>query len=313
MKASRSLSTQEVAEMLHVSRSTIYDLIRRGELHSYRIGRKVRFTQDDVDAYIARARHEQKVRPVQRVELESTLLNPEPPALGRLILSGQDVLLDILANHLAQRGVGAERCYLNSFEGLLSLYQSRVDVAACHLFDAETETFNIPYVQKLMPYVPAALVNLSYRPVGFYVAAGNPKGITGWEDLRRGDLAILNRAPGSSPRILLDGQLRRLGIDARSVRGYQTEMKNHLTMAAAIAAGEADLAVGTERVSRQIDGLDFLPLLEERVDLAVRREYLESPAGAAMLETLSSRDFRREVRRISGNDCRDLGRIVWEG
>ncbi len=313
MKASRSLSTQEVAEMLHVSRSTIYDLIRRGELHSYRIGRKVRFTQDDVDAYIARARHEQKVRPVQRVELESTLLNPEPPALGRLILSGQDVLLDILANHLAQRGVGAERCYLNSFEGLLSLYQSRVDVAACHLFDAETETFNSPYVQKLMPYVPAALVNLSYRPVGFYVAAGNPKGITGWEDLRRGDLAILNRAPGSSPRILLDGQLRRMGIDARSVRGYQTEMKNHLTMAAAIAAGEADLAVGTERVSRQIDGLDFLPLLEERVDLAVRREYLESPAGAAMLETLSSRDFRREVRRISGNDCRDLGRIVWEG
>ena len=34
---SRSLSTLEVAEMLHVSRSTIYDLIRRGELHSYRM------------------------------------------------------------------------------------------------------------------------------------------------------------------------------------------------------------------------------------------------------------------------------------
>jgi putative molybdopterin biosynthesis protein len=311
--ASRSLSTQEVADMLHVSRSTIYDLIRRGELHSYRIGRKVRFTQDDVDAYIARARHEHKVRPVQRVELESTLLNPEPPALGRLILSGQDVLLDLLANHLAQAGVGAERCYLNSFEGLLSLYQGRVDTAACHLYDTETNSYNVPFVRKLMPYIPAVLVNLSYRAVGFYVADGNPKGISGWVDLRRDDLSILNRAPGSSPRILLDGQLRLLGISPNNVRGYETEMKNHLTMAAAIAAGEADLAVGTERVSRQIEGLDFLPLMQERVDLVLRRDFLDTPAGAALLETLASHAFRRELRNISGNDYRDLGKIVWEG
>ena len=50
MARNQSLSTQEVAEILHVSKSTIYDLIRRGEIHSYKIGRKVRFTQDDVDA-----------------------------------------------------------------------------------------------------------------------------------------------------------------------------------------------------------------------------------------------------------------------
>ena len=61
MAQNRSISSQEVAEILHVSRSTIYELIRRGEINSYRIGRKVRFTQDDVDAYIARSRHEQSV------------------------------------------------------------------------------------------------------------------------------------------------------------------------------------------------------------------------------------------------------------
>ena len=52
MAQNKSLSTQEVADILHVSKSTIYDLIRKGEIHSYKIGRKVRFTQDDVDAYI---------------------------------------------------------------------------------------------------------------------------------------------------------------------------------------------------------------------------------------------------------------------
>ena len=170
-----------------------------------------------------------------------------------------------------------------------------------------------PSTFRLSKSVPVALVNLSYRTVGFYVASGNPKEITGWDDLRRADLSILNRAPGSSPRILLDGQLRAMGIDARHVRGYEIEMQNHLTMAAAVAGGEADLAVGTERVSRQIDGIDFIPLMTERLDLAVRREVLETPAGEALLQALRSRDFRTEIRHVSGNDCRDLGRIVWEG
>ena len=52
MAQNQSLSTQEVADILHVCKSTIYDLIRKGEIHSYKIGRKVRFTQEDVDAIL---------------------------------------------------------------------------------------------------------------------------------------------------------------------------------------------------------------------------------------------------------------------
>lgn len=47
MAPNKSLSTLEVAEILHVSKSTIYELIRRGDINSYKVGRKVRFTQDD--------------------------------------------------------------------------------------------------------------------------------------------------------------------------------------------------------------------------------------------------------------------------
>ena len=80
MASNKSLSTLEVAEILHVSKSTIYELIRRGEINSYKVGRKIRFTQDDVDAYIARSRHEQSVQPVRRVEINSTLLRPADKA-----------------------------------------------------------------------------------------------------------------------------------------------------------------------------------------------------------------------------------------
>lgn len=312
MSANKSLSTLEVAELLHVSKSTIYELIRRGEINSYKVGRKVRFTQDDVDAYIARARHERSMQPVRRSEIGSALLDPEQPKGGRVLISGQDVVLDLLSNYLVQHGVAAERCYLNSFEGLLALYEGKVDAAACHLYDTEEKSFNTPFVKKLLPGVPALLINLSYRSVGLYVAAGNPKEISGWRDLARRDIAILNRGVGSSARILLDGQLRRMSLDAREIRGYDREMKSHLTMAAAIAEGEADLAIGTERISRQIDGLDFIPLLEERFDLVVRKSFLEDEAGGKLLSILRSAPFKKELRQFSGNDYRDMGKIIAE-
>ena len=312
MSQNKSLSTQEVAQILHVSKSTIYELIRRGEINSYKIGRKVRFTQDDVDAYIARSRHEQSVQPVKRTELKSELLNPKQEEDGAITISGQDVVLDILASFLHQRDVSARRVYLNSFEGLLALYEGRVDAAACHLYDAEEKSFNAPFVKKLLPGIPTVLINISYRTQGFYVASGNPKEIRGWRDLARRDISILNRRPGSSARVLLDGQLHRMGLDKRMVAGYEREMKSHLTMAAAIAAGEADLAVGTERISRQIEGLDFIPLLQERFDLAMHREFLETDEGETLLEILRSEAFRKEIQPFSGNDYRDLGKIAAE-
>ena len=307
MAQNKSLSTQEVAEILHVSKSTIYELIRRGEINSYRVGRKVRFTQDDVDAYIARSRHEQSVQPVRRVEISSELLSPAAASERPFVISGQDVVLDILSNYLHQSGMTADRCYLSSFEGLLALYEG-----ACHLYDAEEKSFNAPFVKKLLPGVPAVLINISYRTQGFYVAAGNPKEIRGWRDLARRDISILNRRVGSSARILLDGQLMRMDLDPRQIKGYEREMKSHLTMAAAIADGEADLAIGTERISRQIEGLDFIPLLEERYDLVLRRDGLKTPAGEAILEILRSAAFKKEISHFTGNSYRDLGKIVAE-
>ena len=308
MAQNKSLSTQEVADILHVSKSTIYDLIRRGEIHSYKIGRKVRFTQDDVDAYIARSRHEHSTRPVKKIDTHSTLLTPPEQEEPDLIISGQDVVLDILANFLQQEGVNAARSYLSSFEGLLSMYQGKVQVVACHLHDGERS--NVSFVRSLMPGVPAVLVNLSLRSQGFYVQKGNPKSISGWEDLRRNDVSILNRRPGSSARILLDVHLKKLGIPASRVKGYDKIMKSHLTMAAAVAAGEADLAIGTERVSRQMEGIDFVELLKERFDLVIRKDMLESKPMQVLLRILNSDAFRQEIAHLSGNDYRDLGRII---
>ena len=310
MKQNKSLSTQEVADILHVSKSTIYDLIRKGEIHSYKIGRKVRFTQDDVDAYIARSRHEHSTMPIKKVDTHSTLLTPDISTEPDLILAGQDVVLDILANYLQELGINTVRTYLSSFEGLLSLYQDNIQVAACHLYDGNEH--NVPFVRSLMPGVPAVLINISYRTQGFYVQKGNPKKITGWGDLGREDISVLNRRPGSSARILLDIHMKKLGISSSKVNGYGKVMKSHLTMAAAIASGEADAAIGTERISRQMEDIDFIPLLEERYDLVIKKQMLETAQVQKLLQVLKDPVFQKEVARFSGNDYRDMGKIIAE-
>jgi len=111
---------------------------------------------------------------------------------------------------------------------------------------------------------------------------------------------------------LLDTQLKRMGISAAAVKGYDKIMRSHLTMAAAIAEGEADLAIGTERISRQIAGIDFIHLMEERFDLVIKKDMLETPAVKKLLNILNSPSFSKEIAHFSGNDYRDLGRIIAE-
>lgn len=310
MAENQALSTQEVADILHVSKSTIYDLIRKGEIHSYKIGRKVRFTQEDVNAYINRSRHKQYIPPVQKLDTHSELLSPNVNVSPDLIISGQDVILDMLADFLRQREIAVGRTHLSSFEGLLSLYEGNVHVSACHLYDGDD--YNSSFVKSLMPGIPAVLVNISYRTQGFYIRKGNPKQICGWEDLGRSDVSILNRRPGSSARILLDTQLKKHGISASGVCGYDRLVKSNLTAASLVADDEADLAIGTERVAGQVDGITFIPLQKERYDLVLKKDILDTVEVRMMLEVLRSEAFRAEVSIFSGNDFRDLGKIIGE-
>lgn len=312
MDQKRSLTAVEVAKQLNVSKNTVYEIIRRGEINSYRVGRKIRFTQEDVDDYIARFRHEKQTAPVSGIAVQSSLLNLSLKKEQEFIISGQDVILDILSNFLRQYGVHALRAYVGSFESLLSLYQGNVHAATSHLWDGDRDTYNTPYVRRLMPGTHAVIVNLSYRMQGFYVQKGNPKNIRDWQDLRRKEIRMLNRRKGSASRILLDEKLMKLGIDFSEITGYTDEIGSHLTLAKAVADGAADVGLGTQRIVRQLDNLEFVPLQEERYDLIIKKEHLDSFQVSTMLQILSSDEFRSELEGVTGNDYRDLGKIIEE-
>lgn len=49
----RLLTADEVAELLRLPVSTVYDLARTGRLPHLRIGRALRFSQSDLEAHLA--------------------------------------------------------------------------------------------------------------------------------------------------------------------------------------------------------------------------------------------------------------------
>ncbi|AOY76598.1 substrate-binding domain-containing protein [Clostridium formicaceticum] len=321
MKEDRSLTPQEVADILQIAKNTVYELIKRGEMNAYRVGRKVRIDPKDVEDYKNRTKSQKDSSINNPSLIQPTLSKPSSllcdeasyPSRG-FVISGQDALLDILSRYLQvhPEGTHALRSYVGSYNGLYALYQGKVQLATAHLWDGETNQYNISYVKKMLPGTPAVIIHLACRMQGFYVAKGNPKNITGWEDLRRSDVTIINREKGSGTRVLLDEHLKLMGIDRQRIKGYNRESSSHLAVASTVARGGADLALGNEKTGLQVHEVDFIPLQQERYELVARKEDIGQPPFRAVLEILNSQDFKMELSGIGGYDLKETGDIIAE-
>lgn len=320
MVENTALTPIEVAEILKISKNTVYELIKRGELNSYRVGKKVRVDLIDVEEYKNSTKNnksktnESSYKSASLIENRNTAISYEVPQNNGFVICGQDVLLDILSRHLEHHpnGTQALRSYVGSYNGLYSLYHGNAQIATAHLWDGETGEYNISYVKRLLPGTPALIVHLVSRQQGFYVQKGNPKNIRGWEDLKRSDITIINREKGSGTRILLDEYLKKLHIDTSNVKGYERECFSHLAVASAVARGSADVALGNEKNGLQVENVDFLPLQKERYELVIKKEDLKKPQFQAILEIINSEEFKIEIEGIGGYDLLELGKVVAE-
>lgn len=311
MDERNALSTQEVADMLHVSKSTIYDLIKKGEICSYKVGRKVRFTEEDVREYISHSKNNQSAISSSSDALGFNLSRNDMKTDG-FIICGQDLILDVLSNYMRLHDVPALRAYIGSYDSLVSLYRKKINVASAHLWDSDTNSYNIPYVRRLLPGIPTVIVHLTCRMQGLYVAKGNPKGITTWADFRREDIAMINREKGAGSRVLLDEHLRLLKIHGSSIKGYENETQSHLAVASAVSSGKADVAVGNEKIARQVDNIEFIPLQKERYDLVIRKEDFHTIEIETLLKIIRSEAFKNEFGHIGGYDTSEIGKVVAE-
>lgn len=307
-KSEPIFSSKEVAERLHVSKSTLHELVKRGDIGAYRVGRNLRFSEEDVEDYLNRAKNRRN-SVIKKVFAEKNMVISESRINEEMIIGGQDLILDVLSSYLRLNGAPALRIYAGSFECLLALYQGTIQVASAHLWDAVSDSYNLPFVRYLLPGIPTTVIHLVNRVQGLYVAKGNPKGINSWADLARDDVTVINREKGSGSRVLLDGHLSRLSIDTDKINGYENETASHLTVASAVSSGLADVGVGMAKIARQVQNIDFIPMQTESYDLVVRTAYMESDACQKMLAILRSESFQREFSSVGDYDTCDMGTI----
>ncbi|WP_127533587.1 substrate-binding domain-containing protein [Paenibacillus kobensis] len=342
-----SYTAEEIAALLKISKLTVYDLIKKGLLPSYRVGKQMRVDASDLEAYKQRS----KTSAAASASAAAALSAPSaasalsPPSSSDLTLSGhisanaagsaapapaghtsgaaarsvvitgQDMSLDLLAKHMEGQASGSFRplrSYVGSLDSLISMYRGESDIVSTHLLDGDTGEYNLPYVRRLLVGFPYLVVNLLSRNAGLYVAKGNPRGIRGWADLEQPGLRLVNRERGSGARVLLDEQLRLHGIKPAQLAGYAYEQTNHWSVAAAVASGGADIGVGTERAASIVGGVDFIPLIKERYDLVVMKKDDNQAMIDSLLNILASKPFKQELQALSGYDLSMTGNVLLE-
>ncbi|MFS0872845.1 substrate-binding domain-containing protein [Paenibacillus xylanilyticus] len=352
MTEEQSYTTEEISKLLKISKLTVYDLIKKGDLVAYRVGKQMRIDATDLEAYKRRSKQLQspggqrsalshpsgavsvtetresgdaaaahlsdKSAPLSRPASEASHVvpgdSPIAPAARHVVITGQDVSLDILMRHMEKqtRHIRPLRSFMGSLDGLISMYRGESDLVSTHLLDGDTGEYNLPYIRKILIGWSYVVVNLLSRPAGLYVGRGNPRGLQGWADLNQPDLRLANREKGSGARVLLDEQLRLHGIPSSRLVGYNVEETSHMGVAAKVSSGEADVGIGIEKAARLVGQVDFIPLTQERYDLVMLKKPGNEAWTDSVLRILQSPEFRQELQSFEGYDVSRTGEILYE-
>ncbi len=223
-----------------------------------------------------------------------------------------DLAVAWLATHFAEivPGSSLQLNFSGSLGGLIALAEGKADLAGCHLWDEETDSYNLPFVRRLMPGRRVVLVTLAHRQIGLIVPPGNPVHIQGLVDLARPGLRFINRQSGSGTRVWLDSMLHRQGIQTANIQGYNEEKMTHTEVANTIAEGMADIGLGLEGAARSY-GLGFLPLVQEQYDLVIPEEKFETPPLQALMQWIGSPAARQAISSLAGYSTTNTGEVRW--
>ena len=228
---------------------------------------------------------------------------------SRLLIAGCDPALSMLNECLGSSTTEiisvpcSSRCALDWLKGGL------IHAAGSHLLDRNTSVYNLPVIQSLFPAGSVRVVTLALWEQGLVVRHGNPKSIWSIADLVGKNVRFINREKGSGSRDLLDSELRGAGIPSGRVNGYQRIAHGHLAVTSAVAAGTADCCIAPRSAARCF-GLDFIPLVIERFDLALAKSSLKLPAAKALLDLLNRSRFRNKLQTIAGYDTAHTGEML---
>lgn len=261
------------------------------------------FTPDEIEQSLWTA--------LDRWKTYSSEPNKQPPSALRFIGSHDPSLAMVAAHfHEANPELTLQLSFSGSLGGLIALAERRADLAGCHLWDEATDTYNEPFVRKLLPGQKVALLTLAHRRIGLIFAAENPLGLNDLKDLARPGVRFVNRQQGSGTRVWLDAHLQHAGIHPSKIAGYLDEKMTHSEVALSVNKGWAEVGLGVETAALTF-GLGFKLLNTERYDLIIPEERWELDAVQALHRLLATDPIKAEINNLGGYDTKETGTLRW--
>ncbi|MFD2741555.1 substrate-binding domain-containing protein [Sulfitobacter aestuarii] len=279
------LTTREVAELLRVKERKVYDMAAAGEIPHRRITGKLLFPRAEVFAWI---------------EGDGALRPPRRPAL---LTGSHDPLLDWA---LRESGCGLASLLQGSAQGLESFAAGEAALAGLHI-PSSGEGWNIESVAA-RELGHAVLISWARRRRGLVLAPGMDARIKSFADLKGHRVA--RRQEGAGSAVLFAHLLGEHGLSEGDLSLSGATAHTEHDAAAAVAAGEADAAIGLETLARQFH-LPFLPLVDEHFDLLIdRRSYFTEPLQL-LLAFARGAQVARKAQAMGGYDIGGLGEVRW--
>lgn len=214
-------------------------------------------------------------------------------------IGSHDLIMDYIGSILVRNGKNLSSAHVGSMGGIMAMKRGEAHIAPIHLLDEETGEYNQAYIEKYLAKEEFVLVKGVRREQGLMVAKGNPKNIYSIEDLKRSDVSFVNRQKGSGTRILTDYLLKKKGIAAGEIRGYDRDMTTHMAVAAAVESGTADAGIGVSSAAKVMD-LDFISIGFEEYDFVIPQKYMETDMIKNFLLVLQSQEFEKLLREMGG-------------
>ncbi|MEH7273790.1 helix-turn-helix transcriptional regulator [Neobacillus vireti] len=300
----KAYTPDEVAQLFQISKHTVYELIKRGELQAFKVGNKMRIEHEEIERY-----KENTKAPAKKIQVEQHEVHNSLPVR---ISGSHDFLVEHFVKQTAKElHLQIQPTYIGSLEGLMMLYRGQSDIAAIHLLDPASQEYNLPFINQLFVYESICVVRFASREQGFIIAKGNPKAIADFKDLTRKDVQFVNRQKGAGTRFLLDSMLAKQEIDPAAINGYGNEEWTHLSTASYISRGMADVAFGIQSAASHL-GLDFIPVAKEQFDLVFRFTKDNKESLVQLIQYLQSDSFKNNLTDLEGYEIQELGKVIYK-
>ena len=245
-----------------------------------------------------------------RTDLERTFaIAFDPRAHVLTCYASHDAALSHLQGVAASQGLHLDVRFCGSVDAIRALNEGRCLIAGFHTpLHPAADSLSALTFRPLLKPGQHKLIGFAQRSQGLMVPSGNPLALDSLQSVsqRRARLAL--RDKGSGTRLLFDALAQQAKLGLSDFVLTNQEEPSHLACAAAVAAGTADVALGIAAAANS-QGLDFVPLQQERYDLVCLKSALDSPAVVALRELLQSPTWQQSLGELPGYVSRHAGLV----